>query len=638
MRVIQPIAESNGLDAIQIAGSLALPNNKQGVFDYFIRDFQSNVRMILTDENHFSSGTATMEQERASREEPYFGQPNGANELAQTRFPVNQIPGQLSGSGWQNSGIGNYVSKLGNLAAGKVGPNSLLKVMAGDEISASTQYYFKTDLSNTGSSNITENIVSSLLAALTGGGASILSQKGNISSQLMQNGSFGSFVQPIEGNLGNSPRAYLSVLFFDERFNFIPEGSGQLRATDAENSNANLSLLNLKAPKNGYAYIYVSNSSDVNVYFDNVKIAHTRGRIVEENHYYAFGLRIAAISSKKLPDQTGNEGNTTNSYLYNDKELFEDGDLGWYDYGFRNYDVQIGRFPQLDPLTDEYHFLTPYQYASDDPISNIDLDGLEGVSSTGLQEVVVQSTIKHATAQVAKTTVGSITANFAKGLVESGINTLVGALNVVIHPIETTKQVGSLIDKSSTFEGRLMLGLNLSISALNTYNNFKSGNADVKANIAGNLVGDIAQLFIGTEELKAASYALEASNFERQMLKFAQNAEKAELGAAKRGGRLGNSATRNQIGDIASTLESRGYTITGGGGRRAEEFLKPLGGGRKGGSFLDITATHPNYPTLRINTVDTYKSGLPTFRESLNAARIRKQIAPGEHLLLIPKK
>ena len=158
---------------------------------------------------------------------------------------------------------------------------------------------------------------------------------------------------------------------------------------------------------------------------------------------------------------------------------------------------------------------------------------MEGVSSTGLQEVVVQSTIKHATAQVAKTTVGSITANFAKGLVESGINTLVGALNVVIHPIETAKQVGSLIDKSSTFEGRLMLGLNLGISALNTYNNFKSGNADVKANIAGNLVGDIAQLFIGTGEVKAASYAMEASNFERQMLKFAQNAEKAELGAAK---------------------------------------------------------------------------------------------------------
>lgn len=66
--------------------------------------------------------------------------------------------------------------------------------------------------------------------------------------------------------------------------------------------------------------------------------------------------------------------------------------------------------------------------------------------------------------------------------------------------------------------------------------------------------------------------------------------------------------------------------------------MKPLGGGRKGGSYLDLTATHPEYGILRINTVDVYKNGLPTFRELNNAARIRTQIAPGEHLLLIPKR
>jgi hypothetical protein len=106
----------------------------------------------------------------------------------------------------------------------------------------------------------------------------------------------------------------------------------------------------------------------------------------------------------------------------------------------------------------------------------------------------------------------------------------------------------------------------------------------------------------------------------------------------KTGGRLGNTVTRNQIENIATTLESRGYTITGGGGRTAEEYLKPIGGGRQGGSYVDITATHPNYPTLRINTVDVYKTGLPTLRESNNAIRIRAQIPPGEHLLLIPKR
>jgi hypothetical protein len=58
-------------------------------------------------------------------------------------------------------------------------------------------------------------------------------------------------------------------------------------------------------------------------------------------------------------------------------------DLGWYDYGFRDYDPQIGRFPQLDPLADDYPELTPYQYASCDPVTNIDVDGLEGTSAIG---------------------------------------------------------------------------------------------------------------------------------------------------------------------------------------------------------------------------------------------------------------
>jgi hypothetical protein len=70
------------------------------------------------------------------------------------------------------------------------------------------------------------------------------------------------------------------------------------------------------------------------VYFDNFIVNDTRGRIIEEDHYYAFGLKIAGISSKKLPDP--NEGSIDNKNFYNDKELFDDAELDWYDYGFRN--------------------------------------------------------------------------------------------------------------------------------------------------------------------------------------------------------------------------------------------------------------------------------------------------------------
>jgi RHS repeat-associated protein len=116
---------------------------------------------------------------------------------------------------------------------------------------------------------------------------------------------------------------------------------------------------------------------------------------MEENRCYTYGLRIAAISSRKFGDVS--EGEIINQFLYNGKEMLdEDADLGWIDYGFRNYDPQIGRFPQLDPLADEYPFYTPYQYAGNEPITNIDIDGLEpgqSVLSTTLETAKTLETI-----------------------------------------------------------------------------------------------------------------------------------------------------------------------------------------------------------------------------------------------------
>ena len=179
----------------------------------------------------------------------------------------------------------------------------------------------------------------------------------------------------------SAPLAFLTILFFDERFNFIEAADGgvaQQQVLDRMESGSDgeiLGLLNIKAPKNGYAFIYISSESEDDVYFDNLQVGITAGHIIEENHYYSYGLKIATISSRKFPHSS--EGGIKNNYLYNGKELFDDADLNWYDYGFRNYDPQIGRFTQLDPLTFEYSFLTPYQYASCEPIANVDVDGLE---------------------------------------------------------------------------------------------------------------------------------------------------------------------------------------------------------------------------------------------------------------------
>ncbi len=48
-----------------------------------------------------------------------------------------------------------------------------------------------------------------------------------------------------------------------------------------------------------------------------------------------------------------------------------------YDYGFRVYNPRIGKFLSVDPLTKDYPWYTPYQFAGNKPIWAIDLDGLE---------------------------------------------------------------------------------------------------------------------------------------------------------------------------------------------------------------------------------------------------------------------
>ena len=92
---------------------------------------------------------------------------------------------------------------------------------------------------------------------------------------------------------------------------------------------------------------------------------------------------MAGISSRAA-------GGLENKFKFNGKELaskeFSDGSgLDWYEYGMREYDAQIGRFFRVDPLADQYVYLTPYQYASNDPILNVDVDGLEGKSSNELR-------------------------------------------------------------------------------------------------------------------------------------------------------------------------------------------------------------------------------------------------------------
>ena len=64
-------------------------------------------------------------------------------------------------------------------------------------------------------------------------------------------------------------------------------------------------------------------------------------------------------------------------YKYNGKELDTMHGLDTYDYGARQYDPILGRWDRMDPLCEKYYNISPYAYCHNNPIKNIDPDGLE---------------------------------------------------------------------------------------------------------------------------------------------------------------------------------------------------------------------------------------------------------------------
>src|SRR5690606_32640249 len=155
----------------------------------------------------------------------------------------------------------------------------------------------------------------------------------------------------------------INYILLDEQFKFAGGGASRVGANGTVKNHWNdAQLQNITVPKNGYIFVYVSNESNLDVFFDNLQVIHKPGPILEETHYYPFGLTMAGISSKSaggLLNKKGYNGNELQS-----KEFSDGSGLEMYDFNARTYDHQIGRFIQIDPLfEDGQESINPYHFS-----------------------------------------------------------------------------------------------------------------------------------------------------------------------------------------------------------------------------------------------------------------------------------
>ncbi len=183
------------------------------------------------------------------------------------------------------------------------------------------------------------------------------------------------FTNVVPPNTGNNVKATINYIFFDDHFNYVTAGFDAVNSGSTGGVKSHF-LQNITIPKNGFIYIYCSNESNIDVFFDNLEVIHTRGPLLEENAFYPFGLRMEGICSKAA-------GAMQNLFQFNEgSELqrgeFDDGSgMELYDAVNRMYDPQLGRFFQVDEFAESNFEWTPYNFALDNPISFNDPLGLK---------------------------------------------------------------------------------------------------------------------------------------------------------------------------------------------------------------------------------------------------------------------
>ncbi|MEM9917258.1 MAG: DUF6443 domain-containing protein [Bacteroidota bacterium] len=167
--------------------------------------------------------------------------------------------------------------------------------------------------------------------------------------------------------------------------------------------NKNVEKTNAPSPDWRYEYNLTDHLGNLRVsFYEESGVA----KVLQENHYYPFGMLM----------QGDWRGEQVNNYGYNGKELNDDFNLNWLDYGARWYDASVGRWNSFDALAEHPNQIdkSPFAYAWNNPTNLNDPDG-------------------------------NCPKCFLQGIWRGAKNTVTGLVHVVTHPVETAEALGNAV-------------------------------------------------------------------------------------------------------------------------------------------------------------------------------------------------
>ncbi|SDH19736.1 RHS repeat-associated core domain-containing protein [Chitinophaga filiformis] len=328
-------------------------------YDYFEKDHLGNIRVVLGTSSATKVYTATMETASAVTENALF------SNIDATRA---DLPAGYPADGTTNTN--KYVARLNAQNGKKVGPSLVLKVMAGDTIRIGVKAFYKSNGTNVAKSTA-EDMLTAMIQSLTGNaeadGMHSLASSGSGAASLLNANDFNSLKRKDPSqNLENKPKAYLNYILFDDQFKMVNENSGVKQVQSNPDEMSTLSVDGTVIKQSGFMYVYTSNESAENVYFDNLIVAQGVGPLLEETHYYPFGLTMSGISSKALDAAIVENKYRFNGIEFENKEFSDGSGLEMYDTDFRQLDPQTGRWWQMDPKP-QYNS-SPYAAMMNNPV------------------------------------------------------------------------------------------------------------------------------------------------------------------------------------------------------------------------------------------------------------------------------